>query len=336
MEIQFLGTSSGTPTKTRNVSGLALRSFASGGWALIDCGEGTQHRILHTPLSLRDLRAIFITHIHGDHCYGLPGLLASAGMLNRTEHLFIVGPASVRGFVECVLETTQLQLPYPVDFICVEDGLPAELLPDFEVRATALSHRVPSFAYSFLERAVENKLDVARLKSDGIPPGPQWGQLQQGLDVELADGRTLRARDYLLPQRKPRKIVVGGDNDMPGLLAAEAKAADVLIHEATYTEEILCKLGPAPQHSSAKRVARFASEANVRNLVLTHFSPRYQEQKGKLSLADLEAEARADYKGNLFLANDLERYALDRQGNLSRASTNTAPGCEAAAVRDQG
>jgi len=318
MEILFLGTSSGTPTKTRNVSGLALRSFASGGWSLIDCGEGTQHRILHTPLSLRDLRAIFITHIHGDHCYGLPGLLASAGMLNRTEHLFIVGPAPVRRFVECVLETTQLLLPYPVEFIDVEHGRLADVLPDFDVRATALSHRVPSFAYSFSEKTVESKLDVGKLKSDGIPPGPDWGHLQHGIDVEMADGRTVRARDYLLPPRKPRKIVVGGDNDMPALLAAEAESADVLVHEATYTEEILCKMGPGPQHSSAKRVAQFASDAKIRNLVLTHFSPRYQEQKGKLSLSDLETEARAEYDGNLFLANDLERYILDRQGNLSR------------------
>jgi ribonuclease Z len=318
MEIQFLGTSSGTPTKTRNVSGLALRSFASGGWSLIDCGEGTQHQILHTPLSLRDLRAIFITHIHGDHCYGLPGLLASAGMLNRTEHLFIVGPAPIRHFVECVMNTTQLLLPYPVEFVNVEDVQESQLLPDFDVRATALSHRVPSFAYSFSEKTVENKLDVARLKSEGIPTGPEWGQLQQGNDVTTADGRTLRASDYLLPPRKPRKIIVGGDNDMPELLAAEAEAADLLIHEATYTEEILCKMGPGPQHSSALRVARFAADAGIRNLVLTHFSPRYQEQKGKLSISDIEAEARAAYKGNLFLANDLERYVLDRQGNLSR------------------
>lgn len=320
MEIQFLGTSSGTPTRTRNVSGLALRSFASGGWSLIDCGEGTQHRILHTSLSLIDLRAIFITHIHGDHCYGLPGLLASAGMLNRTERLFIVGPAPVRQFVECVMETTRLQLPYPIGFVNVEDGPFAGVLPDFDVRATPLSHRVPSFAYSFVEKAVENRLDTDRLKGDGIAPGPNWGQLQHGIDVEMADGRTLRASDYLLPPRKARKIVVGGDNDMPGLLAAEAAAADMLVHEATYTEDVLCKLGPAPQHSSAKRVARFASAAKIRNLVLTHFSPRYQEQKNKLSLSDIEAEARAEYTGNLFLANDLERYGLDRQGNLARST----------------
>lgn len=318
MEIQFLGTSSGTPTRTRNVSGLALRSVGSRHWSLIDCGEGTQHRVMHTSLSLMDLKAIFITHVHGDHSYGLPGLLASAGMLNRSEQMFVVGPRGIQQFVECALETSQLQLPYPIEFVDVLDVPGKELLPDFDVQVTSLSHRVPSFAFSFTEKAVERKLDAAKLESHGIAPGPMWGELQQGNDVSMADGEVLRARDYLLPPRKRRKVIVGGDNDTPELLAAEAKTAEVLIHEATYTQEIMEKIGPAPQHSSAKLVAQFAQGARIRNLVLTHFSPRYQDQEGKLTLADVAAEARTFYRGNLFLASDLERYVLDRQGNLSK------------------
>jgi ribonuclease Z len=320
MEIQFLGTSSGTPTKTRNVSGLALRSLVFGHWCLVDCGEGTQHRILHTTLSLMSLRAIFVTHIHGDHCYGLPGLLASAGMINRTEPLFIVAPPTVHQFVECVLRTSQLCLPYPIQFVNVEEVGNTDLLPDFHVSSTELSHRVPSFGFSFTEKAVENKLDVEKLKGAGVPAGPLWGQIQQGDDAVLPDGRTLRARDYLLPPRQPRKIIVGGDNDTPGLLADDARAAHVLVHESTYTEEVLVRMGPGPQHSSALRVAQFASDANIPNLVLTHFSPRYEQQEqGKLSLAAIEDEARAVYKGRLFLANDLERYVLDKQGVLAKA-----------------
>jgi ribonuclease Z len=320
MELQFLGTSSGTPTKNRNVSALALRSFTAGHWSLIDCGEGTQHQILHTTLSLVSLRAIFITHIHGDHCYGLPGLLASAGMLNRVEPLFIVGPPTVRHFVECVLRTSQLCLPYPIQFVDVEHTGTIDVLEEFMVQATELSHRVPSFAYSFTEKAVENKLDVEKLKRDAVPAGPLWGQLQQGDDAMLPDGCVLRAHDYLLPPRQPRKIIVGGDNDTPELLADDARTAQVLVHESTYTEEVLVKMGPGPQHSSALRVARFATDANIPNLVLTHFSPRYEQQeKGKLSLSQIEDEARANYGGRLFLANDLERYVLDRQGVLARA-----------------
>jgi ribonuclease Z len=319
MEFQFLGTSSGTPSKTRNVSGLALRG-PGGGWSLVDCGEGTQHRILHTTLSLHDLRAIFITHLHGDHCYGLPGLLASAGMLNRTAPLTLVGPPPLLPFIEGVMATTELGLPYPLDFIPIGDLAGSAILPDLAVDAIALSHRMPSWAYRFTERTVERKLDGARLRAAGIAPGPVWGELQSGVDAVLDDGRVLRAHEWLLAPRKARTIIVGGDNDDPGLLLDAARTADVLIHEATYTEEVLVKVGPAPTHSSALRVARMAAAAGLPNLVLTHFSPRYQDGEGPLSMAALEAEARGAYAGNLFLARDFDRYALSREGGIKRAS----------------
>jgi len=316
MEFQFFGTGSGTPSKTRNVSGLALRSRASSDWALVDCGEGTQHQILRTRWSLHDLRAVFITHLHGDHCYGLPGLLASAGMLNRTSHLYLVGPAPLRSYLQGVMDTTELGLPFPIEFVdvAVLDG--AEPLPDFHVRPTTLSHRIPSFAYSFTERTVERKLDSARLKAAGVAPGEAWGRLQRGEDVRLADGRVLRALEFLLSPRKARKIIVAGDNDRPELLLDEAREADVLVHEATYTDEVLRKVGPGPQHSSARMTASAAAAARVPNLVLTHFSPRYQDE-GALTIQAIEDEARSYYDGKLFLARDFDSYVLDRQGKLA-------------------
>ena len=310
MEFQFLGTSAGTPTRARNVTGLALRTGARS-WVLVDCGEGTQHRILRTGYSLMSLTAVFITHIHGDHCYGLPGLLASAGLLNRTAPLLIVGPPSVRRFVNAVRETTELALPYAIDFIDVEEAMDIDALPELAVRTTELSHRVPTFAYSFTEKQVERRLDIDKLRRDGIPSGPGWGQLQAGQDIVLPDGTPVRSADYVQQPRKPRKLIVAGDNDTPSLLADAAAGADVLVHEATYTEAILDKVGPAPMHSSAKRVADFAHAVQLPNLVLTHFSPRYH------ALGEIEQEARAAYTGRLFLARDLERYALDRQGELA-------------------
>lgn len=317
MDILVLGTSSGTPTTTRNVAGLAVRMEGARGWYLVDCGEGTQHRILRTPLSLMNLRAIFVTHVHGDHCYGLPGLLASAGMLNRTATLTIVGPAPIERFVRGVMDSTELRLPYPIVFQHVEQA-PRIRLGDADVHATALSHRVPSYAYSFTETAVARQLDPARLAGEGVPNGPLRGQLQQGRDVTLEDGRVVRAADVLLPPRKPRKLIVGGDNDTPGLLMDEARGADVLVHEATYTQPLLEKVGPEPQHSSALKVARFAQAAQVPNLLLTHFSPRYQDEGAPgLSLSDIAAEARSAYHGALFLAHDFDLYRLDKHGVLT-------------------
>ena len=316
MELQFLGTSSGTPSRARNVSGLALRATGSKHWYLIDCGEGTQHRILRTHYSPIGLRAIFITHIHGDHCYGLPGLLASAGLLNRTEPLLIAGPPAVERFVRGVMESTELRLPYSLEFAAIEPGWTIGTLPDFRVEATELSHRVPSFAFTFVEKSVERRLDTAKLERDGIVSGPGWGQLQRGEDIDLPDCRVARSADYVLPGRRQRKIIVAGDNDTPALLSAQAQDAQVLVHEATYTEAVLQKVGPGPQHSSARATAAFAQGAGVPNLILTHFSPRYQQVGNGPSMADVEAEARSAYGGNLFLASDLQRYTLDRHGTL--------------------
>lgn len=321
MEFQFLGTSSGTPSRARNVTGLALRASSAGPWSLVDCGEGTQHQVLRTSLTLHGLRAVFITHMHGDHCYGLPGLLASAAMAGRTQALPIVGPAPLRRFLEGVMDTSELDLPFALDFVAVEELGTEALLGGFGVRATALSHRMPSWGYTFTERAVERRLDPDRLQAAGVARGEAWGRLQRGEEVVLDDGRVVRPDEVLQAPRTPRRIVVGGDNDRPELLLDEARAADVLVHEATYTEAIRLKIGPGPQHSSAQMTARMAQEAGVPNLVLTHFSPRYQDRPapGQAGMADIAAEARAAYDGRLFLARDFERYVLDREGRLALA-----------------
>jgi ribonuclease Z len=319
MQFTFLGTSAGTPSKARNVTGLALQHGGDRGWYLIDCGEGTQHQVLRTPYSLQRLRAIFITHVHGDHTYGLPGLLASASMAGRTEPLHIVAPASIREFVEVALRATDSTLNYRLDF--AETGAPDMSWSDdaLHVSTAALSHRVPCHAFIFTEKNLERKLLTEKLRADGISAGPEWGELQRGRDVQLDNGRYLRSADYVTVGRRPRRIVVAGDNDNPELLQAACREAQVLIHEATYTQAVADRVGPAPQHSSAARVARFAEGIRLPHLILTHFSPRYQFPAGsEPHIDEIADEAREFYNGNLHLARDFSTFTLNKDMTLTQ------------------
>ena len=319
MQFTFLGTSSGVPTRGRNVSALALRAEQGKSWVLIDCGEGTQQQLQRTRYSLLTLAAICITHVHGDHCYGLPGLLASAAMAGRREPLLLIAPAPIAALLEAVRACSDLHLPYALNFQAVDAEQYLWQTEDFQVQAIALSHRVPCYAYQFTETASCFGLDTARLQAEGIAPGVLWRRLQLGDDVLLEDGVCLRAADYRVQTRTPRSVIVAGDNDDPALLRAACSTAQVLIHEATYTEDIAAKVGPEPQHSTAARVARFAAAVGLQHLLLTHFSPRYQDDELRSpSIQDVAAEAAAHFQGSLYLARDFDSYALGRDLNLAR------------------
>ena len=315
MDLLFLGTSAGVPTKARNVSATAVIEASGSQWYLVDCGEGTQHQLLRTPLSIRDLRGVFITHVHGDHCFGLPGLLASAGMSGRTQPLDLILPAALHDWLRLGLAASDTFLPFELRLLAVEQ-LTDWCSDTLRVSTVQLSHRVPSVGYVFTELNPEPRLDVQRLDAEGIPRGPLWGELAKGHSAEHA-GRVLHGRDYLRASRPARKVIVCGDNDSPELLAEVAKGADVLVHEATFTQPIIERSGATFGHSSAAQVARFAETAGVRNLVLTHFSARYQpDPRRSPCIDDVREEALAQYSGNLTLARDLQRYHIGRDGSL--------------------
>lgn len=315
MDLLFLGTSAGSPTRARNVTGLALLQERGKGWYLIDCGEATQHQLLRTPLSLHDLQAIFITHVHGDHCYGLPGLLASASMQGRKAALDIIAPEGIEEWLLTTFRLSQTHLSFELNFHPTESAEPWRDTHSL-VDSFALSHRVPSFAYRFTEARPDPQLNIAKLEADQVPRGPVWGRLAHGFDVEHGNV-TLRSDDYLIFNRSPRRIIVGGDNDEPALLKDACHQAHVLIHEATHTQAVTGKAKTDYGHSTAASVASFAQSVGLPHLILTHFSARYQANPTHSpSIEDVRAEARDHYNGQLFLAADLARYRLDRAGEL--------------------
>lgn len=344
LKLTFLGTSSGVPTKHRNVSALAVECFNPYGqsgqrhskkqrpWLLIDCGEATQHQLLHSKLSLHHLSAICITHVHGDHCYGLPGLLASAAMAGRKQPLTLIAPADIEHYLNAVTQYTQMRLSFAIEFVAIEDLLAAHD-PNYRLQLTRqhhlnivitpLSHRVASHAFVLTQQVTQQRLNTQALLAAGIAASPVWGRLQQGEDVLLKDGRLLKAEDYMLSQQQQLKVVLAGDNDCPQLLSEAVSDAAVLVHEATYTQAVLDGVrrradGFDPQHSSAKQVAEFAQTTAIPALILTHFSARYQPFHNADSrianMADMAAEVAANYDGAYWLATDFAQFVVDGDG----------------------
>ncbi|MBO9483662.1 ribonuclease Z [Salinisphaera sp. G21_0] len=322
MKLTFLGTSAGMPTTERNVTALALAIDDARQWYLVDCGEGTQHQLLRCRYTLNNLKTIFITHVHGDHMYGLPGLITSASMQGRQAPLTICAPDGVRQFVEAALHYADvLELPFSIEFI--RSDQPTFHYKDTRVAVTAhrLSHRVPSFAYRFVEKTLSTQLNIQQLTALGVPRGELWGLLQKGQAITLEDGRTILPEQVLQPPPASRVAIIAGDNDKPELLIDALQGSHLLVHEATLTEAALQKAGPVWMHSSARMVAEAAEASGVPNLILTHFSGRYQRsaEAGANSIHALKAEAETYYSGNTGMARDFSTWVVDRDGRLVEA-----------------
>lgn len=290
-----LGTSSATPTRERNVSSLAV--FLDGRSLLFDCGEGTQYQLIRSPLRLGHLEAIFITHAHGDHLFGLPGLLATLSMQGRSTPLAVHAPRGVETFVTAALQYSYLQLGYPYEIREVAEGeiVRAE---GYSVRALRLDHRVPTFGYTVIESDRPGKFDVDRARELGIPKGPMYALLQEGEDVTLDDGRFIRSADVVGPPRAGRRVTYCTDSAPCANAIELARGSDLLIHEATYADDMEDE-ARLRKHSTSRQAAAIAKEALASRLLLTHFSPRYTDTTVLLE------EARSVFP-NVEVARELE------------------------------
>lgn len=275
MELLFLGTGSGVPSKQRNVSSTALKLLdeRNSVW-LFDCGEGTQHQILRTTLKPRKIDKIFITHMHGDHIYGLPGLLSSRGFQGGDGPVTVYGPKGIKGYIQSSLKYSGTHLSYPIKFIeFTEAGIIFED-KQFKVYVDKLQHGMPSYGFRVVETDHEGTLDAEALQALNIPSGPVYGRLKNKEVVELEDGRMLDGKDFVGPKQKGRVVTILGDTVKHPNSVKLGKNADVLVHEGTFghTEADLAK---QYNHSTAQQAAQVAKDADAKKLLLTHFSSRY-------------------------------------------------------------
>ncbi|ASD69196.1 MBL fold metallo-hydrolase [Pseudoalteromonas piscicida] len=269
-------------------------------WVLIDCAEATQHALLHSELTLYHLEAICITHLHGDHCYGLPGLVSSMALNSRKAPLKLIAPRAVIQFVQSCFTLTEVRLSFDLITIALEEINAKLQLECCDIDIIALQHRVPSVGYKLTEKCIPRKLKIDKLQQDGIASGGHYNLLQKGQDVEY-QGRLLTSDDYSFYSWQPRVAIVCGDNEKPGLLSQMIKGVDLLVHEATFTAADLHKVGFHTGHSDAKRIAQFAQLHQVPMLALTHFSVRYH---GEGMLQPLIEEAKLHFSNALIIAED--------------------------------
>ena len=314
MKVIFLGTSSGMPTLKRNVSSIALVFINKNILWLLDCGESTQQQIQKTSLKLSKLEKIFISHLHGDHVFGLPGLLASRGLRGgkNQQKVQIFGPEDLDIYLKETLNITKTYIPYEIEIKIIPPNLSAGIIwedEEYVVRYTEVKHNIKTYAYSVEEKKDRSHFLIDKARRLNIPPGPIYRILKNGKTVELPNGRTFQGKNFLNKIKKGRKIVFCGDTTYCENLLHLAKGADLLIHEATFSQEEE-DLAKRNFHSTTTTAAKVAKEARAKQLILTHISPRYSSNN-KLTITEsgLLVEAQSIFSDTI-LAEDFMEYEI--------------------------
>ena len=297
------------PTRVRNVSAVALRLPQRGEVWLFDCGEATQHQIQRTDLRLSQISRVFITHLHGDHVFGLPGLLASMGLAGAAQPVTLYGPPGLKDFVHSAARTTRTTLGESLVVNTVRAGVIYEDA-EFAVSCLPLRHRLQSFGYRVQERDRTGHFDAERAAEMGIPSGPVYGRLKRGETVTLPDGRTVAGRELCGPEIRGRSVVYCTDTTYCDNAVELSRGADLLIHEATFVDED-AQLARQSTHSTASDAARVAREAGARRLAVTHVSPRYAPGN-PIELSALVRQARAAFPATT-LAEDFMTIEVERE-----------------------
>ncbi len=277
LRLTFLGTSSSRPTVRRGVACLAVQR--GGDLYLFDCGEGTQRQMMRFAVGF-GVREIFISHMHADHYLGIPGLLRTMSLQDRTEDLVVRGPAGAETALRAALQIGGDHLGFSV----VVKGLEPEeevSFGEYSVRAFRTDHTAASLGFALVETDRLGRFDVTKARTAGVPEGPLFGRLHHGHDVELPDGTQIKASDLVGHSRPGRRLVYSADTRPCQTVRDAATGADLLVHEATFGNDDLQR-AIETRHSTAREAAEVAAAAGVGRLVLTHFSARHSEQPGRL------------------------------------------------------
>ncbi|WP_296874820.1 ribonuclease Z [uncultured Methanobrevibacter sp.] len=282
MEIIFLGTSSAVHSKDRNHPSIAIKAF--GEIFLFDCGEATQRQLLYTNVSPMKISKIFITHYHGDHILGLPGLLQSMSLNGRETKLTIYGPKGLNKIKDAIYSLGYCAIEYPVEFVEIDSGIIIENETYF-IEAQRVKHNVPALAYSIEEKKKPRFLREKAIEL-GVPVGPAFGKLHNGEEVEI-DGKIIKPEQVLGEPRKGTKVTYSGDTRPCEEMIMLARDSTLLIHESTFIQKQ--KLNAEEYgHSTSVDAAYIAKDSNSKELILTHISTRYGDDYADIMLKEAQ------------------------------------------------
>ena len=295
----FLGSSAAVPTRARGLPGIVV--VYRGSLVLLDAGEGTQARLVLAGLSPLKIAAILVTHLHGDHVFGLPGLLQSMAMLDRRGLLLVAGPPGLYGFLREVFRYTAWLPPFPLYVAELAPWERLRLPNGFEATAFPVDHgAVPALGYRLVEPPRRPRISLEKAKRLGLRPGPLFSRLQRGEPV-VVDGRFIRPEEVVEEQPRATIVYTGDTRPMESTVEA-ARGATVLIHDATFTSD-MAREAHEQGHSTARDAAIVASRAGAKILVLYHISARYDDPEPLLR------EART-YHPRVVVAEDLSSLVL--------------------------
>ena len=273
MKLVFLGTSAAQPTEKRGLSCICLEK--EGEILMFDAGESAQISYMKSGLGWNKKMKLFVTHLHGDHCIGILGLLQTMSMQNRTEPLEIFGPKGIDEFLAANIKILNFGLPFSILITIVNEGTIYEN-NKFLIHAAKANHSITAFSYLFEEKDKPGRFNVEKAKELGIPEGELWNKLQNGIDV-INNEKIIKPEQVLGKKRPGKKIGISGDTMPTKELEEFFNECDYLVFDSTFLDEEKQKAQDTC-HSTAKQAAELAKKANVKNLILTHFSARYSDE----------------------------------------------------------